>query len=90
MLYGQNTSNLKFFNSMNLLYKKVGGDDNIDHPPLPKKWGGYIPQIPLKSTPMHDQWITCSPYSHILTTPKCVQIHKMFQNVRIFNVVCET
>ena len=38
MLYGQNTSN----SQLNELYKKSGGDDNIDHPPWPKKWGGYI------------------------------------------------
>ena len=29
-----------------LSVQKSGGDDNIDHPPLPKKWGVYIPPIP--------------------------------------------
>ena len=27
-------------------------DDNVDHPPPPKKWDVYIPPIPPKSTPM--------------------------------------
>ena len=31
MLYGQNTSSLKFLSSMNFLHKKSGGDDNIDN-----------------------------------------------------------
>ena len=47
MLYGQNTTNLKFIISIKFLYKKVGGGgDNIDHPPLPKKWGGGISPHP--------------------------------------------
>ena len=51
MLSGQNTTNLKFLYSMNFLHKKVGGDDNIGHPPYLKSGGLCPPHPPLNRHP---------------------------------------
>ena len=44
---GKNIKKLLIWSIMNIIHSlKSGGDVCTQHPPLSKKWGGYIPPIP--------------------------------------------